>query len=1000
MTTANAKDASQKDAKDKTKGKGGAKGKDKEESTLSEEDLALQQHLDSLVATAIGEPKFETAPLPTAEQRGEAILALRKEVRMASETVAAIPKALKFLGRHYARLKHGFFKEKEAATAAANKLSDLQTRLFADVLSVVAMAYSDAGEEACESLKFRLQGSSDVDGAPTTMDKLVDLDPWGQEYARSLCGEVTRAWHAHYAKEQEESKNNKEKMDTDDTKAEDGSSSKAATGETATAAALVPKEALIHMVDSIIPFQLKHSCEPDAVDLLLEVERLDKLSSHIDERNYGRVCLYLLSSCHFLPAPEDRIVLECAYSLYVQVKEFPDAAIVAIKLNDVHKLQESFNSCDKLDGSFLLKCQIAYIAVGANHGADLTEIIEEMEESDAKETLEEIVSNSKLSEHFINVARDLDVVEAKTPEDVYKQHLVESRGGGAIDTARQHLANSFVNGFVNAGFCKDKLVCDPEEDTSEQVSKSNLIFKNKDHGKISATASIGLISLWDVDGGLPMIDKYLYSKDTNILAGALLAVGVTCAGTQSDCDPALALLAEHLSIEEGAVTNGTMSSRISAIMGLGLAYAGNPRPAVTELLVPIITDESQPSDIVGAAGLSLGLIHAGTANDEAIQTLLQVFMMRGTELPARKLGARLLSIGLGLLFVRKGDEADAVLEVIKTFDKDISQYCQVIVETMAYSATGNVLKVQQMLAMITDLSQPPAPEEENNAAQQGDKSSKDAKASEKDAGQSNFVAVLAIAMIALAEDVGASMAHRNLEHILQFGNKDARKAVPLAYAMLHVSHPEVALLDTLGRLTHDSEMEVAHNAILALGIMGAGTNHARIASMLRSLSGFYCKDSSTLFLVRISQGLLHLGKGLLTLAPHRADRTLVSNVALSCLAAFMFICTEMKESILGSSHYLLYTLVPAIRPRFVVTLQQEKEKERLKATPISCHVGTAVDIVGQAGHPRQITGFQTHLTPVLIGPRERVELDTDKYVSVAPVNEGFVCIKDNPDYIE
>ena len=992
MTTANAKASSPpKDdgkAKDKTKGK---KDKEEKESTMSEEDLALQQHLDSLVATAIGEPKFETAPLPTSEQRGEAILALRKEVRMASETVAAIPKALKFLGRHYARLKHGYFKEKETATTGGSKLSDLQLRLFADVLSVVAMAYSDAGEEACESLKFRLQGSSDVEGSPTTLDKLVDLDPWGQEYARSLMGEVTRAWHARVTFEQEqEERGNTKAMDTD-TDTENQTKGKEAEAN------LVSKECLLHMVDSIIPFQLKHSCEPDAVDLLMEVERLDKLSSHIDDRNYARVCLYLLSSCHFLPAPEDRIVLECAYSLYVQVKEFPDAAIVAIKLNDVQKLQDSFNACDKLDGAFLLKCQIAYIAVGANHGADLTEIIEEMEDSDAKETLEEIVSNSKLSDYYMNVARDLDVMEAKTPEDVYKQHLVESRGGGAIDTARQHLANSFVNGFVNAGFCKDKLVCDPEEDTSEQVSKSNLIFKNKDHGKISATASIGLISLWDVDGGLPMIDKYLYSKDTNILAGALLAVGVTCAGTQSDCDPALALLAEHLSIEEGAVSTGTMSSRISAIMGLGLAYAGNPRPAVTELLVPIITDESQPSDIVGAAGLSLGLIHAGTANDEAIQTLLQVFMMRGNELPAHKLGARLLSIGLGLLFVRKGDEADAVLEVIKTFDKDISQYCQIIVETMAYSATGNVLKVQQMLAMITDLSQPAAPEEEGDA--KSDKS-KDSKTSDKAAGHSSFVAVLAIAMIALAEDVGASMAHRNLEHILQFGNKDARKAVPLAYAMLHVSHPEVALLDTLGRLTHDSEMEVAHNAILALGIMGAGTNHARIASMLRSLSGFYCKDSSTLFLVRISQGLLHLGKGLLTLAPHRADRTLVSNVALSCLAAFMFICTEMKESILGSSHYLLYTLVPAIRPRFVVTLQQEKEKERLKAIPISCHVGTAVDIVGQAGHPRQITGFQTHLTPVLIGPRERVELDTDKYLSVAPVNEGFVCIKDNPDYVE
>jgi 26S proteasome regulatory subunit N1 len=33
------------------------------------------------------------------------------------------------------------------------------------------------------------------------------------------------------------------------------------------------------------------------------------------------------------------------------------------------------------------------------------------------------------------------------------------------------------------------------------------IFKNKDHGKTSATASLGLVTLWDVEGGLPQIDK-------------------------------------------------------------------------------------------------------------------------------------------------------------------------------------------------------------------------------------------------------------------------------------------------------------------------------------------------------------------------------------------------------------------------------------------------------------------------------------------------------------
>ena len=38
----------------------------------------------------------------------------------------------------------------------------------------------------------------------------------------------------------------------------------------------------------------------------------------------------------------------------------------------------------------------------------------------------------------------------------------------------------------------------------------------------------------------------------------------------------------------------------------------------------------------------------------------------------------------------------------------------------------------------------------------------------------------------------------------------------------------------------------------------------------------------------------------------------------------------------------------------------------------------AVDVVGQAGRPKTITGFQTHTTPVLLGHGERAELATDE----------------------
>lgn len=58
--------------------------------------------------------------------------------------------------------------------------------------------------------------------------------------------------------------------------------------------------------------------------------------------------------------------------------------------------------------------------------------------------------------------------------------------------------------------------------------------------------------------------------------------------------------------------------------------------------------------------------------------------------------------------------------------------------------------------------------------------------------------------------------------------------------------------------------------------------------------------------------------------------------------------------------------------------------ENLKPISVPVRVGQAVDVVGQAGRPRTITGFQTYETPVLLAAGERAELATDKYV--VPLN--------------
>ncbi len=61
-------------------------------------------------------------------------------------------------------------------------------------------------------------------------------------------------------------------------------------------------------------------------------------------------------------------------------------------------------------------------------------------------------------------------------------------------------------------------------------------------------------------------------------------------------------------------------------------------------------------------------------------------------------------------------------------------------------------------------------------------------------------------------------------------------------------------------------------------------------------------------------------------------------------------------------------------------------------------VGQAVDIVGQSGNPRTITGFQVHKTPVLLAQGERCELSSEEFIPYTDVLEGVVIVKTNEEY--
>ncbi|KAE8669714.1 26S proteasome non-ATPase regulatory subunit 2-like protein B [Hibiscus syriacus] len=481
-----------------------------------------------------------------------------------------------------------------------------------------------------------------------------------------------------------------------------------------------------------------------------------------------------------------------------------------------------------------------------------------------------------------------------------KAHLLDDRAGASVDSARQNLAATFVNAFVNAGFSQDKLMTAPS-DSSIGGSTGNWLFKNKEHGKTSVAASLGMILLWDVDSGLAQIYKYFHSNDNHVIAGALLGVGIVNCGVKNDSDPALTLLSEYISKEDSSV-------RIGAIMVLGIAYAGAQNEQIHSSLTPILNDAKAPLNVIAFTAISLGLIYVGSCNEEVAQAIIFALMDRSESELGKPL-TRLLPLALGLLYLGKHESVEATAEVSKMFNEKIRKYCDMTLLSCAYAGTGNVLKVQNLLGHC-------AQHLEKGETHQGP----------------------------------------------AYGEQNIRRAVPLALGLLCISNPKVNVMDTLSRLSHDSDSEVAMAAVISLGLIGGGTNNARTASMLRNLSSYYYKDANLLFCVRIAQGLVHLGKGLLTVNPYHSDRFLLAPTALAGLVTILHACLDMKAM-----------------PRMLMTVD-----ENHKLLPVPVRVGQAVDVVGQAGQPKTITGFQTH----------------SRYIPLSPILEVHVILKENPEYRE
>ncbi|CCG23120.1 Rpn1 19S regulatory particle of the 26S proteasome [Candida orthopsilosis Co 90-125] len=936
---------------------------DKEEEELSEEDQQLKEELESTVER-LKEPNQSKG------QYGKYLESLKRSIQDSTTSMTAVPKPLKFLRPNYPDLTEVYDEWSKSYGEKTPIVSNL-----ADILSVLAMTYSN--EDKKESVKYRLLSNTDT------------IQDWGHEYLRHLALEIGESYQENLGVDEE----------------------------------LVSR--LTQLALKIVPYFLQHNAEADAVDLLSEIESIDKLPQFVDDNTYARACLYVTSMVPYLAPPDDLSFLNTAFAIYLSHGQLTQALTIAIKLDDKELIEQVFNSTK----DELVHKQLGFILSQQRSNFKLPEENQEVQET---------ISNVKLSEYFQYLIKELNLLDPRVPEDVYKSHLENSKFGlgtsGSIDSAKQNLAAAFVNAFLNLGFGKDKLV------KSEEDNKS-WIYRTKGKGMVSTTASLGSLHQWDVNEGLQVLDKYTYSDDPEVKAGALLGTGIVSANVHDDVDAALALLQDY-------VNDSNKLYQTAAINGLGIAFAGSANEEVLNLLLPLVSDLDAPLEVSCLAALALGHTFVGTCHGDITSTILQTLLERDFAQLANKF-IKFMALGLGLLYMGKTEQVEDVLETIDAIEHPISKTLKVLVNICAYAGTGNVLQIQALLQMCAAKPKDQLDEEkkleqseedqlkddqkdepkgegegdvemedakESNETQEGE--STEAKANETEATETENkgeadddevdedeelyqgIAVLGLACIAMGEDIGQDMSLRHFGHLMHYGNSLIRRAVPLAMGLVSISNPQIKVFETLSRYSHDPDLEVAQNSIYAMGLVGAGTNNARLAQLLRQLASYYIKSPDTLFMVRVAQGLLHLGKGTLTLSPFNVERTVLSNTALASLLTISVALLDPRAFILNdstteTSHELLYYLTPAVKPKMLVTVD-----ENLHPLKVNVRVGQAVDVVGQAGKPKTITGWVTQSTPVLLNYGERAELENDEWISLSNSLEGVVILKKNPEFMD
>ena len=443
---------------------------------------------------------------------------LKDLIISATGSITSIPKPLKYARVYYEQIKESYNKED----------SQLRRKLLGDILTILVLVAKgsdgskkeekDKKTEDKEKINFNAETAveetkkeEDIKSKENSLSYILENDlfseffEWGQELVRTVSGEITSEFLIRIEEER-------------------------------------PYEDLLRLTTIVVKHLINNNNESEAIDLLIEMDLVDDIKDHCSDATYKRICKYLLAISNFSAEyAEQRKLLEIVYEIYSKFNDLVNALIIAVKMKENMYIKttlanSSNNKAQQYQMAFILARNKVFQCVSDN----------------IPDEINDIIKNTHISKYFKKLGNRLDVMKPKHPEDIFKSHLEEKKENINLESSKGNMSTSIVNGFINAGYGEENLIDTSKKNALDKLKDGNSnidwLSKNKEEGLICALASLGLVNLWDIEGGPNEIEKYMENNESNPYkrGGYNLGLGILSSGVYDDNNVAMALLGDQV----------------------------------------------------------------------------------------------------------------------------------------------------------------------------------------------------------------------------------------------------------------------------------------------------------------------------------------------------------------------------------------------------------------------------------------------------------------------